>query len=171
MGLGDRRRPPRDVNAPTRSPDSFLHAARVFVVRRIAADTRKVERDSNFDCKLDAKPLRAMGSEIGSIHASTSRLAEAILGDLKHRDSDWLYGAAKAAASVVEADFAEWGESVAGTKFEEEGLIFLSTILSIFLSTRLRCITIVTHVRSISRFWYRAVGFRAVINQIHRRVR
>src|SRR5258705_4190493 len=79
------------VNAPTRAPDPFLHAARGFIVRRIAADTRKVERGSDFDRKLDASLLGAMGSEIGSIHASTPRVVEAILGDLERRDADWLH--------------------------------------------------------------------------------
>ncbi|MER9920553.1 MULTISPECIES: hypothetical protein [unclassified Mesorhizobium] len=93
------------VNAPTRAPDPFLHTAHGFIVRRIAPDTRKIERGSDFARRLDTKLLRAMGSEIGSIHASTPRLVEAILDDLERRDADWLQ-AAKVAASVVEADFA-----------------------------------------------------------------
>lgn len=96
------------VNGATSAPDPFLHIDRGFIVRRIAADTRKVERNSDFDRKLDAKLLRAMGSEIGSIHASTSRLKQAILHDLERRDSTWLYETAKATASAVEADFGQW---------------------------------------------------------------
>ncbi|TFW55924.1 DUF2252 domain-containing protein [Bradyrhizobium sp. MOS001] len=99
------------MNGVTSAPDPFLHTARGFIVRRIAADTRKLERDSDFDQKLDTKLLRAMGSEIGSIHASTSRLKEAILGDLERRDPSWLYETAKATASAVEADFTEWSVS------------------------------------------------------------
>jgi uncharacterized protein (DUF2252 family) len=99
------------VNGATSAPDPFLHTNRGFIVRRIAADTRKLERNSDFDRKLDAKLLRAMGSEIGSIHASTLRLKQAILGDLERRDSGWLYETAKATASAVEADFAEWRAS------------------------------------------------------------
>ena len=52
-----------------------------------------------------------MGSEIGSIHASTSQLKPAILDDLEQRDPGWLYEAAKTTASAVEADFAEWSAS------------------------------------------------------------
>jgi uncharacterized protein (DUF2252 family) len=99
------------VNVATSAPDPFLHTDRGFIVRRIAADTRKVERNSEFDRKLDAKLLRAMGSEIGSIHASTSQLKQAVLDDLEGKDPDWLYEAAKATASAVEADFAEWSGS------------------------------------------------------------
>jgi len=99
------------VNLASSAPDPFLHTDRGFIVRRIAADSRKVERDANFDRKLDAKLLRAMGSEIGSLHASTSQLKHAILEDLKRKDADWLHGTAKAAAASVEADFAEWNAS------------------------------------------------------------
>ena len=99
------------LNAENSAPDPFLHTDRGFMVRRIAPDTRKVERNSDFDQKLDAKLLRAMGSEIGSIHASTSQLRPAILDDLKQRDPDWLYESAKTTASAVEADFAEWSAS------------------------------------------------------------
>ena len=99
------------MNVATSAPDPFLHTDRGFIVRRIAADTRKVERNSEFDRKLDAKLLRAMGSEIGSIHASTSQLKQAVLDDLEGKDPDWLYEAAKATVSAVEADFAEWSGS------------------------------------------------------------
>lgn len=96
------------VNGATSAPDPFLHTAEGFVVRRIAADTRKIERNSDFDRKLDAKLLHAMASEIGSIHASTSQLRPAIVDDLKQRDPGWLYEAARTTASAVEADHAEW---------------------------------------------------------------
>lgn len=99
------------VNLSTTAPDPFLRTDRGFIVRRIAADTRKVERDANFDRKLDAKLLRAMGSEIGSIHAATSMLKHAILNDLERKDADWLHASAKVAAASVEADFAEWNAS------------------------------------------------------------
>lgn len=99
------------VNLATTAPDPFLRTDRGFIVRRIAADTRKVERDANFDRKLDAKLVRAMGSEIGSIHASTSELKHAILDDLEHKDATWLHETAKAAAAAVAADFAEWNAS------------------------------------------------------------
>ncbi|MCP3404457.1 DUF2252 family protein [Bradyrhizobium sp. CCGB01] len=101
------------MNGVTSAPDPFLRTARGFIVRRIAADTRKLERDSDFDQKLDTKLLRAMGSEIGSIHASTSRLRQAILDDLERRDPGWLYETAKSTASAVEADFEEWSASYA----------------------------------------------------------
>ena len=99
------------IAAATSAPDPFLHVAGSYVVRRISADTRKVERDHNFDRDLDAKLLRSMGSELGSIHASTQHVRQAILGDLEGRDSRWLYDAAKAAAAAVEADFNEWSKS------------------------------------------------------------
>jgi hypothetical protein len=101
------------ANGATSAPDPFLRTDRGFIVRRVAADTRRVERNSDFDRKLDGKLLRAMGSEIGSIHASTSRLKQAILDDLGRRDPGWLHEKAKATAAAVEADFAEWRASKA----------------------------------------------------------
>ncbi|MGY3133456.1 hypothetical protein ACVWZM_004138 [Bradyrhizobium sp. USDA 4501] len=120
---GDAGRPSRfddAVNLVSSAPDPFLRTDHGFIVRRIAADTRRVERDANFDRKLDARLLRAMGSEIGSLHASTPRLKHAILDDLERRDAGWLHERAKAATSAVEADFAEWNASGARSSSDKQ---------------------------------------------------
>lgn len=96
------------VRVRTRAPDPFLHTSRGYIVRRIAADTRKIERGADFDHTLDAKLLRAMGAEIGSIHAATSETRASIIEDLDRRQPDWLHKAAKALSAAVETDFAEW---------------------------------------------------------------
>lgn len=96
------------VNASTRSPDPFLRAGHGFLVRRLSADTRKVERDADFDRRLDTKLLRAMGSEIGSVHAHSVEVKNEIIADLERRDADWLHGISKSLAAAVEADFEEW---------------------------------------------------------------
>ncbi|WP_036025153.1 DUF2252 family protein [Bradyrhizobium yuanmingense] len=96
------------VNASTRAPDPFLTFGHGFLVRRLSADTRKVERDADFDAKLDAKLLRAMGSEIGSIHAHSFELRDEILADLDGRDAEWLHELGKLLSEGVEADFEEW---------------------------------------------------------------
>ncbi|WP_342724176.1 DUF2252 family protein [Bradyrhizobium sp. B097] len=99
------------AKASTRSPDPFLGVRNGFIVRRLSPDARKIERSPEFDRKLDSKLLRAMGSEVGSIHAYSSEIAEAIVDDLKGRDGSWLHAAAKALIALVEADYQEWKDS------------------------------------------------------------
>jgi hypothetical protein len=94
--------------ASTRAPDPFLHLSHGFVVRRLSADTRKVERGPDFDRKLDKRLLTAMGSEIGSIHADSTRLRDPILGDLRKRGPEWLHDTAKSLAMLVEDDHKAW---------------------------------------------------------------
>jgi Uncharacterized protein conserved in bacteria (DUF2252) len=91
-----------------RAPDPYLHVRKNFVFRRLAADSRKIElgKHAGADIKLDL--LRAMGSEIASIHAATDRAAIRIEKDLRMRPRKWLHDAAEAAAAEIEADYKEW---------------------------------------------------------------
>ena len=52
--------------------------------------------------------VRAMGFDLGSIHAATDGAADAILADLRARPADWLRDASRAAARAVEDDWEEW---------------------------------------------------------------
>lgn len=101
------------MNASSRAPDPFVRIGNGFLVRRISPDTRKVERSSEFDRKLDAKLLRAMGSEIGSIHSHTSEHTDTILGSRYIRDGAWLLEAAKLLNGLVRADYQEWYDATA----------------------------------------------------------
>jgi hypothetical protein len=96
------------ASARARAPDPFLDVDNNFILRRVAADTRKVERTADFDRKLDRRLLRAMGFELGTFHASSAVTANAILHDLEKRSDGWLSASAKAVASVVQSDFEEW---------------------------------------------------------------
>ena len=91
-----------------RSPDPFLSVKDRFVVRRIAADSQKVELGKDAGAELKIGLLRAMGFDLGAIHAAQRQAAEQIVSDLDVRPSDWLYDAAKKAAAAVKQDFAEW---------------------------------------------------------------
>jgi len=92
-----------------RSPDPFLAIRGKFVYRRIAPDARKVELDREAQAKLPERLLRAMGFDLGAIHAAAGKkTVAAILADLKARPADWLNEAAGAAAADVERDYAEW---------------------------------------------------------------
>ena len=109
--LGNRHRFMDAATATTRAPDPFLDVDGSFILRRVAADTRKVERTADFDRKLDGKLLRAMGFELGTFHSSSVGTVDAILQDLEGRPAGWLNASAKAVVSVVEADFEDWSIS------------------------------------------------------------
>ena len=94
--------------ASTRAPDPFLKVDGNFILRRIAADTRKVERTMEFDRKLDRRLLGVMGFELATFHAASTGLVDAILNDLEERPDGWLGECARAVASVVETDFETW---------------------------------------------------------------
>jgi hypothetical protein len=91
-----------------RSPDPFLTVKDGFVLRRIAADSRKVELGPDAGAQLRTDLLTAMGFDLGAIHAAQEATLVRIEGDLTARPADWLHAAAKTAARAVENDFAEW---------------------------------------------------------------
>jgi hypothetical protein len=93
-----------------RSPDPFLSAGNGFIVRRIAADSRKVEFGTDSRLELRARLLIAMGFDLGAIHAADPR-ADQVRNDLKRRPVDWLHKAGKIAATWVEDDFRAWRRS------------------------------------------------------------
>jgi Uncharacterized protein conserved in bacteria (DUF2252) len=89
-----------------RAPDPFLDVRGGFVFRRIAADWRKVEFGDHVDAKFEIDLLKAMGFDLGGIHAAEQ--GTAVIRDFNSRPRDWLHKAAKAAAAAVEEDFHEW---------------------------------------------------------------
>lgn len=92
-----------------RAPDPFLTVRHQYVVRRIAADARKIDLDKKLvDAGLDGAMLRAMGHDLAALHAATVDARAAIRADLDRRPSDWLHGAAKRAAAAVAEDFQKW---------------------------------------------------------------
>jgi hypothetical protein len=91
-----------------RSPDPFLDVREGFVFRRIAADSRKVDLGDAAGSNVKIDLLRAMGFDLGSIHATDPNAADAVRGDLKERPRDWLHAAAKTAAAAVEQDWESW---------------------------------------------------------------
>ena len=97
-----------------RAPDPFLHVDRDtddrdFVFRRLSADLRKIELDKDAVADLKLELLRAMGSDLASIHAATPDASKPIATDLKARGSRWLHDAARAAREATEKDFVRRG--------------------------------------------------------------
>lgn len=94
-----------------RAPDPHLAVAGRFILRRVAADARKVELGREAGAELHARLLRAMGQELGAIHAADRLAARRIRLHLETSAPEWLRDAAKAAAADVAADFKSWRAS------------------------------------------------------------
>lgn len=102
------------ATGPFRAPDPFLSTSGMavapdarFVLRRIAADARKVELGKDAGRKLKRELLTAMGFDIGSIHAA-DRLSAAVADDCDRRATGWLGEAATRAAGRVKDDWRGW---------------------------------------------------------------
>ena len=93
-----------------RSPDPFLRIHARFIVRRVAADSRKVELGDDAGDRLTLKLLEAMGFDLGAIHAASGDRTQAIRSDFDARPPDWLDRAARAAAASVQDDHASWAK-------------------------------------------------------------
>jgi hypothetical protein len=96
------------ANGKFRAPDPFLDVRDKFILRRIAADSQKIELGSDAGSKLRTGLLQAMGFDLASIHAAGSAGIGALQHDLKTRPRNWLYDAAKTAAAAVEKDYEGW---------------------------------------------------------------
>lgn len=96
------------ANGRYRAPDPFLSVRDKFILRRIAADSHKIELGDDAGAMLRLELLRAMGFDLASIHAAGSATTRAIRHDLRKRPRGWLNAAAKAAATAVERDYDEW---------------------------------------------------------------
>ncbi|ACK51597.1 conserved hypothetical protein [Methylocella silvestris BL2] len=91
-----------------RSPDPFLRDVGKFIVRRIAADSRKIELGETAGAELSLRLLSAMAMDLASIHAVNNSDRQAIREHLVAQPPDWLHDAAAAAAVDVKKDFDEW---------------------------------------------------------------
>jgi hypothetical protein len=91
-----------------RSPDPHLGVADRFIIRRVAADSQKIELGDHAGEALHAKMLRAMGFDLGAVHAADKTAARKIRAHLDASPPDWLRDQAKSAATEVAADFRAW---------------------------------------------------------------
>ena len=98
------------ANGPHRSPDPFLRVQDNFIVRRMAADARKLNLHDDANAVNSARMITAMGFDLGAIHAADSKARDKIRHDLDkaRRGDEWLYDAARDAAEAVKADYEEW---------------------------------------------------------------
>jgi hypothetical protein len=102
------------ATGPYRALDPSLEVRHKYMVRRIAADSRKVELGRGAGRRVTAGLLEAMCFELGAIHAASGSKRAAVLRDLDSRPADWLREATKAAVAAVTKDFEAWKANGAG---------------------------------------------------------
>ena len=91
-----------------RAPDPFLQVRSKFILRRIAADSRKIDLGDDAGADLRLELLRAMAFDLASIHAAGTAGVRVLKADLRKRPAGWLNDAAKTAAAAVRRDYEEW---------------------------------------------------------------
>lgn len=96
------------VRSKHRSPDPFLSADDRFIVRRLAADSIKIEFADLPKRALQRDLYEAMGFDLGTFHASHADDARKIAKHLDRRGGRWLTKAADIAVAATRADYKEW---------------------------------------------------------------
>jgi hypothetical protein len=101
------------LKSPRRCPDPFQEIRGKWIVRRLAADSSKIELEdldgAGADEAMERKVFESMGAEIANLHLR-SISATKLHGELNARGSDatWLRKAAKDWSKRVKEDFAEF---------------------------------------------------------------
>ena len=101
------------LTSPRRCPDPFQEIRGKWVVRRLAADSSKIELEdldsAGADEDMKRNVFESMGAEIGNLHLGSINAAK-LRRELGARGSDgtWLRQAAKDWNKKVKDDFAEF---------------------------------------------------------------
>ncbi|MDQ0563239.1 hypothetical protein QO004_005048 [Rhizobium mesoamericanum] len=98
----------RLATGPYRSFDPFLTVHSGYVVRRIAADSAKIDLAADYTRAYGPGLLAAMGADIAAIHAARGEDVPHILDDLACRKTGWLRIAARKAEDHVREDYEQW---------------------------------------------------------------
>ncbi|MFO1084525.1 MAG: DUF2252 family protein [Reyranellaceae bacterium] len=110
--------PPRFLDLATgryRAPDPFLTVQQSWVVRRLAPDSRKIALEDIRESEIKDDLIRAMGRDLGAIHAMTDGKAPEVLAHLDRLgDPAWLFRTAETAAEKVEKDYKAWRKAMKG---------------------------------------------------------
>lgn len=92
-----------------RSPDPVQVYGAGYVLRRLAPNSRKVDF-AEMPAKGRARLIRAMGSELASVHAEADADREAIADDFDRRRGGWLADAGRRVAARTQQEFATYCE-------------------------------------------------------------
>ena len=99
-----------EARGANRSPDPILDVRSHFIIRRLAADSQKIDLGDDPSANLTESVLDAMGFETAAIHATNPAAVEALERDLIERPKHWLVDAAKTMRAAVEEDHRSWVE-------------------------------------------------------------
>jgi uncharacterized protein (DUF2252 family) len=91
-----------------RAADPFLGVHGMWLRRRLAPDSSRIELASLPRGQDQDRLLWMMGWETGNMHLGTPGKATRILADLKRRKGTWLAKAAARMVSAVERDWRKW---------------------------------------------------------------
>ncbi|CAM5776640.1 hypothetical protein LMIY3S_05629 [Labrys miyagiensis] len=115
-GTGDIRNFTRLATGRCRSPDPHLDVRGTFIVRRIAADSRKLDLTAEGNSLVDERILSAMGADLAAIHCADQGKAGLIEKDLENRPEDWLHKNARLAAAWAERTYEGYVKNAANPK-------------------------------------------------------
>ncbi len=91
-----------------RSSDPFLRYGAGCIVRRIAADSRKIDLGALETVSDERAVLRTMGSDLAAIHAGGRRSGREIAADVAAQPRRWLETTCEDIDSKVRADHNRW---------------------------------------------------------------
>ncbi|NTF85796.1 DUF2252 family protein [Agrobacterium rhizogenes] len=94
----------------TRSPDPRYQVTGKLLVRRLSPNSRKIEVLGDAQILLSPDMLDLMGFEIANCQADDASRIPGILADLDKRGGDWLRISAKAAATAISVEQAEFAK-------------------------------------------------------------
>jgi hypothetical protein len=107
----ERLLPPRYaeiLRGAVRVPDPVLSVHGIWLQRRLAPDSSRIELASLPRGQDEERLLWMMGWETGNMHLGSRGKAKRILADLKQRKLSWLAKAAGRMAQAVERDWRKW---------------------------------------------------------------
>jgi hypothetical protein len=97
----------RLATGPGRASDPFLAVRGPFLLRRLGPDSRKLDGKA-LRGELGVRLLRAMGTELGTLHAADPAVAAKVLDELRALPRHWL---ANVAAVAARATRSAWRKS------------------------------------------------------------
>jgi hypothetical protein len=93
------------MTSAVRSQDPHQRIWKSWLLRRLSPDSNPIKIDELSAKRDEDTLLHAMGSEAANVHLGQPRQAEAILKDLRKRDSSWLHAAARRMAKTTLRDW------------------------------------------------------------------
>jgi uncharacterized protein (DUF2252 family) len=108
---GARLRAPRYaelIKRAVRVSDPFLQVHGIWLLRRLAPDSSRIELASLPRDRDESRLLWMMGWDTANMHLGTPAARHGILADLKSRRGGWLFKAAARMAEAVENDWRRW---------------------------------------------------------------